>query len=114
MVMRPFYVILTFLLFLASHRLMAQTPAGSDQPRKLEASRTMQIKRMQVPDKSVDHVTVDGKKYRWFATRQEAITFFNNMTLKYDMIVVYIDSPEADPIDPDLVIIKEPSTRVTE
>lgn len=67
----------------------------------------MEIKRMQVPDKSVDHVIIEGKNTGWFASRQDAITYFNNMTLKHDMIVVYIDSTEADPIEPDMVIIKE-------
>jgi hypothetical protein len=99
-----------FFLFLC-FEVSAQSQAVTGTKFQRTAERAMEIKRMVVDDKSVDYVVVDGKQYKWFVNRDAALDYFNTMTVKHDMIVVYIDSAEVDPAEPDIVTISEPAIR---
>lgn len=107
-------VLIAFFLVFGCCAVNAQTQAAGSAKVQRVAERSMEIKRMVVQDKSVDLVTVDGKQYKWFADRNAAVAYFNTMTVKYDMIVVYIDSSEPNPAEPDMVTISEPVFNRTE
>jgi mannose/cellobiose epimerase-like protein (N-acyl-D-glucosamine 2-epimerase family) len=111
--MIKFVIIPLFLVFGCCVAAAQTQAAGNDKVQRM-AERSMEIRRMVVQDKTNAEVTVDGKQYKWFADRKAAITYFNNMTIKYDMIIVYIDSADPNPEQPDIISVSEPVIRRAE
>src|SRR5688500_2931920 len=79
----------------------ASTPSENKLRRVKVTERAMLIKNIIVADKNEEFVMVDGKQYKWFPDRTKAIEYFKNMTLKQDMITVYIDTNLPDSKEPD-------------
>ena len=55
-------------------------------------SRGLEIRYIEVVDKTQTEITVDKKEYKLFKTRQEAIDYATSMYPKTDYIIVYVMS----------------------
>src|SRR5687767_8794649 len=53
-------------------------------------SRGIEIRYITVADKNQTEITIDHKTYKLFKTRDEAIQYVTNMSVKTDYVIVYV------------------------
>ena len=102
LITRPFVISLIFILSVqlcnaqneVDNVQKEERPSKDIKVKKFNSERSMLLKTTKIVDKFSDIVTVDKTEYRWFDSKKNAITYFVKMSIKHDLITVYLDSDE--------------------
>lgn len=83
------------------------SPESKKRVRVVETERALKLMEMNIEDKSSDYITVNDVQYRWFPTKDKALDYFNQMNVKRDLTIFYIDSKGVALKEPELITIRE-------
>lgn len=91
--MHYYFFTTLFCLFFGSLLGQQQEPINSDLSPYIEDSRAIKLIGQTISDTSQQTITQNGKTYYWFASRDQALDFFQNLDRQLDYMEVFINEP---------------------